>query len=215
MTKFVWERTFTHLEEPVLELSIQRPRFSDRSRPARRMERYYAHMTQVLQSYWTGALFAQACRALEEARAASRPFRVWRAWTIWRVTEETPEHLSVCLDIWEDRGGVRPLAARTAAVWNLRTGLPLRLSDCLSTVPHWRHAVLRELDAQIAQRLDSGTSLFFPDAARRARAGFTPERFYLEQGRVILFFPMLALGSAAEEIPVFELPEPLSQNAEE
>lgn len=212
---FTWEHTLTHMEEPVLSLSLRRPRFSDRTRPARRMERYYARMTQVLRSYWTGPLYARACRALEEARAASRPFRPWRAWTEWRAAEETPERLSLRVDIREDRGGPRPLMARTAVVWDLGTGLPLRLSDCLHAGARWRRAVFRALDTQIAQRLNSGTSLLFPDAARRARGAFSPERFYLEGGRVVLFFPMLALGGPAEEIPTFVLPEPPGEPQEE
>ena len=97
------------------------------------------------------------------------------------------------------------MTGRTAGTWGGETGDLLRLPEVLPGRKGWRRQVLGEVRRQVGARRARGGSLLYGDAAERAAAQFSPRRFYLTEEGPVLFYPMYALGSPAEGIPVFSL----------
>lgn len=200
-----WRETMKCEDEPVLTLSLCLPEFGEDGRSARRIGRYYTRMGELWKARWAGTVYPRASAALQEARAASRPFRPWAAELNYTVTLEEGDILSLYLEITERVGAARPLTVRCADTWDLTTGTPLFLGAFLPRPLRGKKRLLAELKAQAARRLEGGESLFFQDVEERVAAYFSPRRFYLTQDGIALFFPMLSLGSAAEGVPVFYL----------
>lgn len=201
----IWKQTMKWQEEPVLELSLRRPELVDSARRDKRVSRYYARLAQLWRARWERVVYPRACQALAEARENSRPFQPWSASLDYRVTLEDGTLLSLYLDAVE-RGVGRPVTVRSADTWNRATGTPLPLSAFLPRPLRGRRRLLGELQALAEERLQAGESLFFQDVAQRVQSHFSPQRFYLTPEELVLFFPMLSLGSAAEGIPTFSFP---------
>ena len=121
----------------------------------------------------------------------------------YRVTLMTPALLSLIVEL--QRKDLRRLpAARFAAVWSRASGFPLPLRAFFPKAPE---RGLRDwLRAQALERLRSGYCLYDPQQADRAGKLFSPRNFYAAEKGLILFYPPLTLGSAAEGIPEFCLP---------
>lgn len=200
-----WSQTLEREGEPVLELSMVLPAPEETGPGGVRMARYYRRLGELWRARWTERLYPRACAALEEARAGSRPFRPWRASLTYRAAWSDEELASLWVDATEVRDKGRPLTVRTAGTWRRETGDLLRLPEVLPGRKGWRRQVLEEVRRQIGARLASGESLLYADAAERAAAQFSPRRFYLTEEGPVLFYPMYALGSPAEGIPVFSL----------
>lgn len=201
-----WKETLEHEGEPLLDLSITLPAPPEDCRSLRRAGRYYAKMAEVWKDRWRSILFPRARMALEEARAGSRPFQRWEAELSYRITLESEGIISILVDAVERRGGQLPLMVRHADTWDRKTGLPRFLSSLFPAGARWRRPLETELRRQAVQRLESGEFLLFSDAEAKISTLFSPDRFYLSGGDLVLFYPMCSLGSPAEGVVSFSVP---------
>lgn len=202
-----WNETLDCEGEPVLALSMALPLPEEESRAGRRIARFYQHFGALWKARWTDVLHPRACSALAEAREASRPFLPWEAELSYHITYEDDGLSSLYLDVTERRGAARPLTVRAADTWDRTTGTPLPLFHFLPPSRHWRRLAVEEVQRQAMDRLQEGESLFYEDVEERAAAHFSPRRFYLTEEGLLVFYPMWSLGSPAEGIPVFFLPD--------
>ena len=203
-----WEDTMTQDGEPVLELSIRRPSFPEEGK-TRRLERYFAQVADQWKGRWVTVLFPRACQALADARENSRPFTPWRAALDYTVTLWQPPLLSLRLDALESGGSPRPLRVCTGETWDCAKGYPRTLRSFFPVKPRrWRGKLLRELQAQAGKQLASGESLLDPDCAQTMARSFDPDRFYLTEDGLAVFYPLCVLGPYVEGIPVFTVPLP-------
>lgn len=201
-----WNETLDWEGEPVLSLSMALPVPVEEGSADRRIARFYRRFGALWKARWTDVLHPRACAALAQARETSRPFQPWEAALTYRITYEGGGLSSLCLDVTERRGAARPLTVRAAETWSRRSGTPLPLSRFLPS-PHWRRLAVEEVQRQALDRLQEGESLFYEDVEARAAAHFDPRRYYLTEEGLLVFYPMWSLGSPAEGIPVFFLPD--------
>ncbi len=123
----------------------------------------------------------------------------------YRVTLLTQELLSLSMEL--QRRDERSLpAARFAAVWSRSSGVPLPLRAFFPRPLGSRRKLREWLRAEALERLRSGYCLYDPEQAERAGRLFFPRNFYASEKGLVLFFPPLTLGCAAEGIPEFCLP---------
>lgn len=189
----------------VLALSLRRPGFPDRGR-TKRVERYFAHLAQMWEARWETVLFPRACQARAAAREMGAAFAPWEARLDYVVTLWAPPLISLRLNAVEDTGGGRPFRFRMGETWDCAGGYPRPLRAFLPKNRRWRKALLAQLGAQAEGRLAAGEALFYPDCAQRLAQAFDPERFYLTQEGLAVFYPLYALGPYGEGIPVFSVP---------
>ncbi|MGN0969110.1 MAG: RsiV family protein [Oscillospiraceae bacterium] len=203
-----WKRVMKQDGEEVLTLSIRRPAFPDTGK-TKRMERYFSEIARQWQNRWENQLFPMACQALADARETSRPFVPWKAELDYTVTLWQPPLLSLRLDAVETSQNTRPLQIRTGETWDCGRGYPRTLRSFFPAKAHrWRKELLDCLREQAARQLASGESLLDPDCAQVMERSFDPDRFYLTEEGITVFYPLCILGAYAEGIPVFTVPIP-------
>lgn len=122
-----------------------------------------------------------------------------------RVPLLTPGYLSLSLELRRRDLPALP-AARFGAVWSRVSGVPLPLRSFFPHPLRYRKKLGQWLRNQAMERLRSGYCLYDPRMAERADRLYSPDHFYADEKGLILFFPPLTLGSAAEGIPEFCLP---------
>ena len=209
----VWERTLFWEEEPVLTLSLRRPKLPEDTPGLRRMERYYRQVAEQWKARWEGPLYAQAQAAAGQARQSSRPFRPWEATLTFTVTYRQEGLLSLYTDTFEYTGGVHGLTVRRGDTWQVPSGIPRTLQSFFPPRARWRSQIYGEIRRQIQARIHSGESLFADDWEQRLVPEFDPERFYLTPNGIAVFYPLYAIAPYAEGIPVFLLPFPSTEEA--
>lgn len=206
VTPQLWKRVMKSNGETVLTLSIRRPAFPETGR-TRRMERYFTEIAQQWKNRWETVLFPQACQALADAKETGSPFTPWKAELDYTVTLWRPPLLSLRLDAMESGQAPRPLHIRTGETWDCACGYPRTLRSFYPAKAHrWRKSLMDALRSQAAERLASGESLLDPDCAQVMERAFDPERFYLTEEGLSVFYPLYVLGAYAEGIPVFTVP---------
>lgn len=195
------ERQWTQDGFPVLTLHMMLPAFSGRDTHLRRMERCYARFARSYERYCERFLLPSAADAFRAATAANRPFASWTVSVACRVTLQTPELLSLTLEMREPDAAA-PFLRRRGDTWDLRDGYPLSLSDFFPQDAH----PLRRLRRVIRAELLAAERPLRPDWKRRLRTAAKREHFYLTESGLVFFYPMYALGGAELGIPEFLLP---------
>lgn len=201
VTPKLWERTLKLGEEPMLTLSARRPTFPEKG-ALRRVERYFSRCALLLREQWEVTLYAKAC----QARQADELFLPWQAALDYTVTYWEAPLLSLRLEITHSDQLHRPQHWYVGETWDCAQGRPRSLRSFLPKGRRWRQQLLEQLTTQAESRIASGESLLNPDCPAVMKRAFDPDRFYLTEEGVALFYPMYLLGPYAEGIPVFTLP---------
>ncbi len=203
-----WKHEMKQDGERVLTLSIRRPAFPNTGKTAR-MERYFARIAQQWKIRWETLLFPKACQSLADAREAGQPFVPWQAELDYTVTLWQPPLLSLRLDAVESGPSARPLRICMGETWDCGSGYPRTLRSLFPAKAHrWRKGLLDQIREQAARQLASGESLLDPDCPQVMERAFDPDRFYLTEDGIAVFYPLCVLGAYAEGIPVFTVPIP-------
>ena len=203
-----WRRVLKWEEEQVLTISLRWPKLDDALPGPRRVGRYYRQVSEQWKTRWEGEFYRQACAAAAAAREASRPFAPWSASLDFTVTHLDGTFLSLYQDAVEDTGDRRPVTVRRGDTWTMPSGTPCSLSSFFPPRSRWRRQVLSELTIQAEKRVSSSEALFYQDWRERLERDFHPDRFYLTDKGIILFYPLYTLAPYAEGIPTFQIAKP-------
>lgn len=200
-----WRRVLKWEEEPVLTISLRWPKLDETLPGPRRVGRYYRQVEEQWKTRWEGELYRRACAAAAAAREASRPFQPWTASLDFALTRLDGALLSLYQDAVEDTGDRRPTTVRRGDTWAMPSGTPRSLASFFPAKGRWKRRVLDEIAAQAERRAASGESLFYQDWRERLEGAFHPERFYLTETGIAVFYPLYTIAPFAEGIPVFSI----------
>jgi len=203
-----WSKTLSHHDQPVLNISVQQPDFPD-SKKAARIQRYFNHVIQLWITRWREQLYPAQCDILDQASEHGSTFHPLHVELNHIVTYWNDPIFSVRLDVTESRPGTRPQLFCMGETWDLSTGYPLPLRSFFPKKSgNWRKIILASLKNQADQQIKSGESLLDPDCCQIIERTFDPNRYYLTNKGIAIFFPLYFLGPYAEGIPVFVIPFP-------
>lgn len=186
--------------ETVLACWLTQPRLTGRGRGVQAINRYYRRVAERWKRRWNRELYLQACLDLARCAAEGTAFRPWQAAVDTCVTLDDGEVFS----LWQEgreRQGKRPeFLARRGDSWRVRTGAPVTLAEVFRGEKRWRRWVLEQVARQVERRQKDGQSLLFPNCAELAKKQFDPERFWLEEDHVQIFYQPEVLGSRVEGV---------------
>ena len=170
------------------------------------MNRYFDQLAQRWQTKWETTFYRNACLAYE-SQTDKTLFQPWRASLSYEVTFWEPPLISIRINIQEQGPVTPPVSLCLGEVWDCSSGYPCSLRTFLPAKPYqWKKHLTAQLQEQAQQRLDSGESLLNPNCLSVLKQTFDPDRFYLTEEGVVIFYPLYALGPYGEGIPTFTVP---------
>lgn len=203
-----WNKTMTYRSQPVFLMSLQRPSFPESGKTAR-IERYFAYVAQLWINRWKDLLFPSACSSLTKALENGSTFHPWHAELNYTVTYWHEPIFSLRLDITESGETPKPHLFRMGETWDCIAGYPRSLRSFFpENTLIWRKKLLVSLKDQADQQICSGESLLDTGCKQIMDRSFDPDRFYLTENGICIFYPLYILGPYAEGIPVFTIPFP-------
>lgn len=207
LDRFTAEREWTVDEIPVLSAVISLPQPTDTAnRTARRIHRYYQLQGRSFFSYCENWLLPQAEEEYRLALESSRPLPHFHAELTYQVTLNQDGFLSLYTQSREPSPGKRDLLQRRGDTWDLTAGYPVPLKDFFPRGSRWKRTLLSAAEAEILRQEAAGVSSYHDSWKQKLRRHFNPHNYYFTETGLCWFYPMYAIGPAAEGIPVFSLP---------
>ena len=199
------EKTWESGGVTVLCAEVTLPRCEERSRRARRFDRYYRQYARAYFQYCAAELFPRAAALMRTAMERSAPWECARATLGYRVTLAQGGILSLYTEGREVQLPPR-LTLRRAETWDLHTARLLPLADFFPPKAAVKRRLVRAARETAAAQLDAETAAYDPNYRITLRRAFSNRNFYLAADGLHWFYPMYSVAPAAEGIPDFSLP---------
>lgn len=196
------EREYCEGGKPVLKVRISLPAASGTG--VKRISNNYKKLEKRFVSHAEGSLLPAAKKEMALAEEENRRFLPFTLDVTHSVTDDTMELFSLYIDVRERTLSHRPLLLRYADTWDTRTGALLELSDFMSSKRLRRH-VIEQVREQMDARIDSGEHMYYRINDRLLSRQFNRDNFYIDQGRVAVFFQPLSIAPRMEGVPLFYL----------
>lgn len=203
-----WNRVLRWENEPVLKLDMRWPKLPEDTRGLRRVDRYYRQISDQWRTRWENDLYHEACRTAQFQREQGQSFQPWACKLDYCATLNQEGLLSLYQDAYEYTGGAHGVTIRQADTWEPRSGTPRTLRSFFPPAFHWKRTVLEEIARQAESRVTAGETLYFDSWRDLIQTEFEPDRFYLTESGICVFYPLYAIAPYAEGISVFTIPYP-------
>lgn len=202
---FTAEREWTVDEIPVLSAALSLPHPTDKGRTAARIRRFYQLQGRSFFRYCEAFLLPAAAAEYRLALEASRPLPHFHAELGYTITYNDDGFFSLYTQSREPVPGAASLLQRRGDTWDLAAGYPVPLRDFFPKGSRWRQRLWETAAAQMQAQETAGISRWHEGWKRLLRRRFDPDHYYLAEHGLVYFYPMYALGPAAEGIPEFSL----------
>lgn len=200
------ERVWTVEEVPVLRARSSLPEPAVEARHWRRIRAFYRLQNRAFLRYCQGALRPWAEAEYRTARRNSAPLPAFEAALEYQETFRAGRLWSLYTELRDNAAPGPSTRRRWGDTWDLVSGYPVALPDFFPARTPWKRILLTLAAEEIERREKRGMACYHPDWRRRLRRCFNPRAYFLTPEGLAFFYPMYALGPAAEGIPAFLCP---------
>lgn len=124
------ERAIEHEEIPVIKLTSNVPVLTGASRNIRRINAFYAHLTDALEKQLRRKMLKRAVSDFNDALSRSRPFDPYRVKMTFEAMEnEESNQLEISRRLYIRSSAGAEYERSITDIWNLRLGLPDKLKS--------------------------------------------------------------------------------------
>lgn len=146
--------------------------------------------------------FANLDEYVKEAKKEGWPIRTYAAVSNYRVTYSKNDLLSLYIDYYSYTGGAHGFTDRVHSNIDLTTGKELQLKDLFKTGVDYKGILNQEIKRQM--QLDP--EKYFPEALTEWQGISEDQPYYIEDGNLVVYFPLYEIAPYACGIPQFEIP---------
>jgi hypothetical protein len=146
--------------------------------------------------------FASLEEYVTEAKKQGWPIRPYAAVSNYQVTYSKGNLLSLYTDYYGYTGGAHGFTDRVASNLDLATGKELHLKDLFKTGFDYKAVINQEIKRQMQLDPDK----YFPETLTDWQGISEDQRYYIEDGNLVIYFPLYELAPYACGIPEFKIP---------
>lgn len=158
-----------------------------------------------LEEYVNTTLFKESKEVYDYNKLHGYPIMVFEVILEYNITYNKDCIISLYYDQYEFTGGAHGNTIRTSQNWDLQRGCQIPLSYFYPNNPYYIIDILKNINNQIKEQIQSGTNQYFDNYCELVLETFNLESYYLTPNAIAIYFQQYDIAPYSSGIPVFYL----------
>ena len=160
-------------------------------------------MALDLKEYAESELYEQAKQTYEFNKKNGYPIMVYELVRECNITYNQNQLLSLYCDEYIFEGGAHGSTLRKSQNWDLKIAQEVPLQAFSKGNPYYLIDILKQINNQIAKKIEDGTGNYFPDYCQLVLETFRLENYYLTPKGIVIFFQQYDIAPYSSGIFTF------------
>lgn len=158
-----------------------------------------------LQARSENELFEEAKKLYEYNKKNGYPIMTYEVYLTYEITFNNNAIVSLYTDQYEYTGGAHGNTIRESQNWDLKCGIQIPLSNFYRNNPSYVLDIIREINRQIKEQIDSGNDYYFDNYCSLVVETLNLNNYYLIPGYIVIFFQQYDIAPYSTGIPTFKI----------
>lgn len=156
-----------------------------------------------LKEYAEGELYEQAKQTYEFNKKNGYPIMVYELVRECNITYNQNQLVSLYCDEYIFEGRAHGNTVRKSQNWDLEFAQEILLQAFSKGNPYFLIDILKQINKQIAEQIESGVGSYFPEYCQLVLETFNLENYYLTPNGIVVFFQQYDIAPYSSGIPTF------------
>lgn len=185
-----------HIEYPEIVIDWQQNRNG-----IKKFNDYNLKMALQTQQKAENELYKEAIELYKYNKENGYPQMMYELYREYQITLNQENAVSMYIDEYIFSGGAQGTTTRASQTWNLMLGKMVELYELYPNEPYFLLDILRKINREISENLEN----FFADPYPLVVEYFNPESYYIDNGKVVIYFQQYDIAPYSSGIIEFTL----------
>lgn len=185
-----------HIEYPEIVMDWQQNR-----NEIKKFNDYNLKMALQMQQKAENELYKEAIELYKYNKENGYPQMTYELYREYQITLNKENAVSMYIDEYIFSGGAHGTTTRTSQTWNLMLGKMVELYELYPNEPYFLLEILRKINREISENIE----IYFADPYPLVVEYFNPESYYIDNGKVVIYFQQYDIAPYSSGIIEFTL----------
>lgn len=185
-----------HIEYPEIVIDWQQNRNG-----IKKFNDYNLKMALQTQQKAENELYKEAIELYKYNKENGYPQMMYELYREYQITLNQENAVSMYIDEYIFSGGAHGTTTRTSQTWNLMLGKMVELYELYPNEPYFLLDILRKINREISENLE----IYFADPYPLVVEYFNPDSYYIDNGKVVIYFQQYDIAPYSSGIIEFTL----------
>ena len=185
-----------HIEYPEIVMDWQQNRNG-----IKKFNDYNLQMALQTQQKAENELYKEAIELYKYNKENGYPQMMYELYREYQITLNQENAVSMYIDEYIFSGGAHGTTTRTSQTWNLMLGKMVELYELYPNEPYFLLDILRKINREISENIE----IYFADPYPLVVEYFNPESYYIDNGKVVIYFQQYDIAPYSSGIIEFTL----------
>ena len=146
-------------------------------------------------------LYKEAIELYKYNKENGYPQMMYELYREYQITLNQENAVSMYIDEYIFSGGAHGTTTRTSQTWNLMLGKTVELYELYPNEPYFLLYILRKINREISENIE----IYFADPYPLVVEYFNPDSYYIDNGKVVIYFQQYDIAPYSSGIIEFTL----------
>lgn len=185
-----------HIEYPEIVMNWQQNRNG-----IKKFNDYNLKMALQTQQKAEKELYKEAIELYKYNKENGYPQMMYELYREYQITLNQENAVSMYIDEYIFSGGAHGTTTRTSQTWNLMLGKMVELYELYPNEPYFLLDILRKINREISENIE----IYFADPYPLVVEYFNPDSYYIDNGKVVIYFQQYDIAPYSSGIIEFTL----------
>lgn len=162
---------------------------------------YNLKMALQTQQKAENELYKEAIELYKYNKENGYPQMMYELYREYQITLNQENAVSMYIDEYIFSGGAHGTTTRTSQTWNLMLGKMVELYELYPNEPYFLLDILRKINREISEDIE----IYFADPYPLVVEYFNPDSYYIDNGKVVIYFQQYDIAPYSSGIIEFTL----------
>ena len=185
-----------HIEYPEIVIDWQQNRNG-----IKKFNDYNLKMALQTQQKAENELYKEAIELYKYNKENGYPQMMYELYREYQITLNQENAVSMYIDEYIFSGGAHGTTTRTSQTWNLMLGKMVELYELYPNEQYFLLDILRKINREISENIE----IYFADPYPLVVEYFNPDSYYIDNGKVVIYFQQYDIAPYSSGIIEFTL----------